>query len=183
MTNTDEEILREPPMAGSEVDTLTGSLERQRRTFAWKCADLDAAGLTATIGVSTMTLGGVLKHLALVETDWFVMKLSGSAPGEPWESVDFDAHPDWEWTSAAQDTPEQLYDLWEQSVARSRQRLGEALAAGGLDGPSAFTWPDGRSPSLRRILIDVIEEYARHTGHADLLRETVDGRVGEDPPD
>jgi hypothetical protein len=56
------------------------------------------------------------------------------------------------------------------------------LAEGGLDALALHTWPDGRAPSLRRILIDLIEEYARHVGHADLIRESVDGRVGEDPP-
>ena len=58
-----------------------------------------------------------------------------------------------------------------------------ALASGGLDQLCRFTWPDGASPSLRRILIDLIEEYARHVGHADLIRESIDGLVGEDPPD
>jgi hypothetical protein len=60
--------------------------------------------------------------------------------------------------------------------------IAEALAEGGLDRLSSSTWPDGRAPSLRRTLIDVIEEYARHVGHADLIRESVDGLVGEDPP-
>ena len=73
--------------------------------------------------------------------------------------------------------------LWEEAVARSRSAVTEALAQGGLDQLARFTWPDGRSPSLRRILIDLIEEYARHVGHADLIRESMDGLVGEDPPD
>ncbi len=59
--------------------------------------------------------------------------------------------------------------------------LAEALAEGGLD--QLGTWPDGQSPSLRRTLVDLIEEYARHTGHADLIRESVDGLTGEDAPD
>jgi hypothetical protein len=67
------------------------------------------------------------------------------------------------------------------SVARSRTLAAEAIAGGGPDRPAAFTWPDGRVPSLRRLLIDMIEEYARHVGHADLIRESVDGLVGEDP--
>jgi hypothetical protein len=79
-------------------------------------------------------------------------------------------------------TPEQLYKLWQDAVARSRILVAEALADGGLDQLARVTWPDGRAPSLRRILIDLIEEYARHVGHADLIRESVDGLVGEDPP-
>lgn len=67
-------------------------------------------------------------------------------------------------------------------MVRSRRAVSEALANGGLDQPIQYTWPDGRTPSLRRLLIDIIEEYARHVGHADLIRESVDGLVGEDPP-
>jgi len=96
--------------------------------------------------------------------------------------VDWDADPDWEWHSAAEDTPEQLRTLWQDTVARSRSAVTEALADGGLDRLAQRTWPDGRAPSLRRILIDLVEEYARHVGHADLIRESVDGLVGEDPP-
>lgn len=61
--------------------------------------------------------------------------------------------------------------------------LTPALTSGGLDQPVDLDWPDGQRPSLRRMLCDLIEEYGRHTGHADLLREAVDGRVGEDPPE
>jgi hypothetical protein len=73
--------------------------------------------------------------------------------------------------------------LWRDAVTQSRAAVAEALAAGGLDQPAAISGPDGRSPSLRRILIDLVEEYARHVGHADLIRESVDGLVGEDPID
>jgi hypothetical protein len=61
--------------------------------------------------------------------------------------------------------------------------VAAAVADGGLDRPAAFTSPDGRSPSLRRLITDMIEEYARHVGHADMIRESVDGLVGEDPRD
>lgn len=136
MTDLNEPGHPEPPVAGDETTTLVGSLERQRAIFAWKCGGLDAAGLQAKVGASSVTLGGLLKHLALVE----------------------------------------------EAVARSRSSVAEALADGGLDRLARSTWPDGRAPSLRRILIDLIEEYARHVGHADLIRESVDGLVGEDPP-
>ena len=72
--------------------------------------------------------------------------------------------------------------LWQEAVARSRAAVAEALDEGGLGQLARRTWPDGRAPSLRRIFIDLIEEYARHVGHADLLRESVDGLTGEDPP-
>jgi hypothetical protein len=83
----------------------------------------------------------------------------------------------------AEDTPEQLYALWQTSVDRSRAAVTEALADGDLGQLARQKWPDGLAPSLRRILVDLIEEYARHTGHADLIRESVDGLTGEDPPD
>jgi len=182
MTYLNEQGRAEPPVAGDETATLLGSLERQRATLAWKCGGLDAAGLRATVGASSMTLGGLLKHLALVEDDYFSVRLFDRAPTPPWDTVDWDADRDWEWHSASDDSPEQLVALWQDTVARSRTRIAEALADGGLDRLAQRIWPDGRAPSLRRLLIDVIEEYARHVGHADLIRESVDGLTGEDPP-
>lgn len=177
-----DEILREPPLAGDETATLLGSLERQRATLAWKCGGLDAAGLNATLGPSAVTLGGLLKHLALVEADTFSRKLRDESLGPPWESADWDADPDWEWHSAAGDSPEQLMALWRDAVERSRKAVAEALTGGGLDQLGAFRTRSGERASLRRLLIDLIEEYARHVGHADLIRESIDGLVGEDPP-
>lgn len=182
-TNTESVVPQRPPVAGNEIDTLLGELERARRLIAWKCGGLDADGLRATVGVSSMTLGGLLKHLALVEWDWFTYKLLGQAPPPPWDAVDWDADPDWDWKSAAGDSPEYLMSLWRENVARSRANVAQALAEGGLDRPAAFTWPDGKTPSLRTMIIDMIEEYARHAGHADLIRESVDGLTGEDAPD
>ena len=88
----------------------------------------------------------------------------------------------WEFDSAANDSPEELYEFWDTSVGRSRSAVAAIEARGGLDAPSAFTWPDGSRPNVRRMLMDLVEEYGRHTGHADILREAVDGRTGEDPP-
>src|SRR5256885_3693006 len=113
MPDSDEQILTEPPVAGDETATLLGSLERQRATFAWKCGGLDAAGLTATVGASSMTLGGLLKHLALVEDDYFSGKLHGRPPAPPFDTVDWDADRDWEGRTAADDAPDQLMSLWQ----------------------------------------------------------------------
>ena len=173
----------EPPIAGDETATMLGSLERQRATLAWKCGGLDAAGMRATVGASSITLGGLLKHLALVEDHYFSQRLLGRDIGEPWNKVDWEADPEWPWHSAADDTPEELMTLWEDAVARSRASAAEMLTDGGLDQLSQWTWPDSEVPSMRRILIDLIEEYARHVGHADLIRESIDGLTGEDPPD
>jgi pimeloyl-ACP methyl ester carboxylesterase/uncharacterized damage-inducible protein DinB len=169
----------EPPWAGDELENLVGFLEFQRDTFAWKTAGLDAAGLQATVGKSEMTLGGMLKHMALVEDGWFTHKLHGRERSAPFHDVDWDADWDWDWHSAAADTPDELQALWRTSVARSRAALGEALADGGLDRLAARAQSDGRAPNVRWILAHMIEEYARHNGHADLIRESIDGRTGE----
>lgn len=172
----------EPPLAGTEEEHLMGALDRLRTTFRWKAGDLDAAGLRTRIGMSLLTLGGLLKHLAVAEDYTFTTKLSGEPLGAPWDATDWDGDDDWEFTSAADDTPEQLYAFWDGAVERSHARLDAALADGGLDQLVHVSSPDGRHASLRRLLCDLIEEYGRHTGHADLLREAVDGLVGEDPP-
>ena len=172
----------EPPLAGTETEQLLGALDRLRTTFRWKAGGLDAAGLRVRVGASSLTLGGLLKHLAAVEDHMFRTKLRGEPLGEPWAGFGWDGSTDWDFTSAADDTPEQLYSLWDDAVERSRTTLRAALADGGLDQPVHASGPDGRHASLRRLVCDLIEEYGRHTGHADLLREAVDGLVGEDPP-
>ena len=109
------------------------------------------------------------------------MRLYGNEPSPPWDSVDWDADPGFDWRVTDEDTPESLMALWEGAVARSRELLSTALADGGLH-RLAPPLAEGFRPSLRRFMIDLIEEYARHVGHADLIRESIDGLVGEDPP-
>jgi len=179
MTDYDEHGRPEPPIAADEVTTLLGFLDYQRATLAWKTSGLGSAGLQATVGASTITLGGLLKHLALVEDYWFSQRLHGRAKRPPWDAVDWKADPDWDWHSAAEDSPEQLRSLWQEAVERSRSLVAEALANGGLEQLARRAWPSGEFPSLRWILVHMIEEYARHNGHADLIREAVDGAVGE----
>ncbi|MDO3703096.1 DUF664 domain-containing protein [Micromonospora sp. C28SCA-DRY-2] len=179
-----ETTARSRPAADrTEVESLLSVLDRNRRTFAWKTWGLDERGLRATTAASTMTLGGLVKHMALVEADWLAVKLAGREYGAPWDAVDFDADPDWEWRTGAVDAPGDVYRVWRDAVERSRQLVAEVVAERGLAGPAAFTWPNGRTPTVRDMLLDMIEEYARHTGHADLLREAVDGRVGEGAPE
>jgi uncharacterized damage-inducible protein DinB len=178
MTRLDEHGRPEPPLASGEAETLMGFLEYQRATFAWKCSSLDAAGLKATVGASTMTLGGMLKHLAFYEDHWFSYRMRGNPRQAVWNDDNWDADPDWEWNSAAENSPEQLHTLWQDAVSRSRDLLAETLADG-LDQPARRGWPDGRTPSVRWIVVHMIEEYARHNGHADLIRQSVDGLIGE----
>ena len=170
----------EPPAVGSEAATLVGSLERQRATFGWKCADLDTHGLAARIPTSELTLGRLLKHLAYMEDLNFTRDLRGSDLPEPWAGVDPSTRSEWVFTSADDESPETLYRLWQQAVDRSRVVVRDAFTRGGPG--STYEFGDGHEATLRRLLVDMIEEYGRHTGQADLLREAVDGRVGEDPP-
>ena len=179
MTYVDEQGRPEPPAAAGETETLLGFLDYLRATLEWKCAGLDATGLSATTASSTMTLGGMLKHLAYVEDHWFSRSLHGQDAAPPWDTVDWAADNDWDWHSAADDTPDELLTLWRDAVQRSRALLDKALADGGLDQLAQRSWQDGRTPSLRWILVHMIEEYARHCGHADLLRESIDGQTGD----
>ncbi len=172
----------EPPLAGSEAEHLFGALDRLRTTFRWKADGLDDQSLRATVGVSALTIGSLLKHLAFVEAFYFQFKLAGESPGDPWEEVDWEANPGWDFASAAADGAEDLYVLYDAAVAQARTISVSAVADGGLDQLVQARDDDGRQASLRRLIFDLVEEYGRHTGHADLLRESIDGRVGEDPP-
>lgn len=174
----DEQGRPEPPIAADEVETLVGFLEFQRATFEWKCAGLDATGLNTSVAASSMTLGGMLKHMVLVEDQWFSWVLHAQNEWSPWDTVDWDADKDWDWRSAADDTPEQLRTMWRDSVERARARVDEALADGGM-ARLADDSRHGAPPSLRWIVTHMIEEYARHNGHADLIRESIDGETGE----
>ena len=173
----------EPPLAGTDQTQLIGALERLRTIFRWKADGLDAAGLGQRTGKSQLTLGGLLKHLALTEDFYFAEKYDGSPLGSPWPEVDWDSDPDWEFRTAADDPPEVLYGLWDDAVERSRTRLASARARGGGLDQRVAAHRDGEHASLRRLVSDLVEEYGRHAGHADLLREAVDGLAGEEPPD
>src|SRR3989442_600400 len=118
MTEFDDQGRPKPPVAADEAGTLLGFLERQRETLAWKCGELDADGLAKTLAPSAITLGGLLKHLAHVEHDMATGWLRGDEPDAPWNTVDWDAAPDWPWRSAADDSPEQLFSIWRDEVAR-----------------------------------------------------------------
>jgi hypothetical protein len=176
----------EPPLAGTETEAVLGALERLRATFRYKADGLDPAGLSTRIGASSLTLGGLLKHLAVAEDHKFTRKLDGAPMDPVWDDNGWDDDDDWEFASAAEDPPEKLYALYDGAVERARARVAEALQhagpAGGLDQEVEAQDEHGTHANLRRLLLDMVEEYGRHTGQADLLREAVDGRVGEDPP-
>ena len=175
MLELDEHGRPEPRPSADEVETLLAFLDFQRATLAWKCSGLGPSGHQAKIAASSITLGGLLKHLACVEDYWFSYRLHGNDEAPPWDTLEWDAV----FTSAADDSPEELRRLWEHAVDRSRTLVAEALANGGLDSLAKRTFKIGEAPNLRWIIVHMIEEYARHNGHADLLREAVDGETGE----
>jgi hypothetical protein len=179
----DDSELRWPPRDGSEAATLVGFLDFQRDILRRKCAGLSDDQLRLTLPPSPISLGGLLKHLACVEDSWFTDVVAGQPLPEPWASVDFEADPDWTWHSAAGDTGDALRALWAGSAARSRGVIAARLRRGeGAALPQAhpvLPWGDQEHVSFRWVLTHMIEEYARHNGHADLIRESIDGRTGD----
>jgi uncharacterized damage-inducible protein DinB len=166
----------DPPYAADEATMLVSFLDFYRATLRRQAEGLTQEQLAQPLPPSTMTLGGLLKHLAIVEESWFDEVLAGEELGEPWASVDWDADRDWEWRTAAEDDPTALFALFDRAVAAGNRRIAATLAGPGLDAESVR--PSRRTEekfTLRWILVHLIEEYARHAGHADLIRESIDG--------
>jgi uncharacterized damage-inducible protein DinB len=171
----------DPPLSAGEGDTLLAFLDYHRDTLRQKTEGLTQAQQATRLEPSTLTLGGLLKHMALVEDNWFSVVLLGNEDAEPWRGIDWDADPDWEFRTAADDSPDELRRLLDEAIANSDQNIRHVLDADGLDGLSVRESrhaQEGRF-SLRWILLHMIEEYARHNGHADLIRESIDGSTGE----
>jgi len=163
--------------ADGETATLLAFLDYQRMTLEWKTSRLDDAALAVRLPTSALSLGGLLRHLARVEDYWFgEVAARAATPLQPWASMEWAA----EWDDHVGFTGEQLRAAWDAAVLRSRAVVGSRLAEG--DGALDVRYPawggDG-SVTMRWVLVHMVEEYARHNGHADLLREAVDGEVGE----
>jgi uncharacterized damage-inducible protein DinB len=169
----------DPDLHGDELTLLSQFLDFHRATLVQKVADLSAEQLRSrAVPSSEITLAGMLKHLALVEDDWFQTSLFGRNDIEPWASAPFDDDRDGDWHSALEDPPEYLLGLYDDACARSRAAVAEA----GSDLDRVSVEADrstGGHFSLRWILIHMVEETARHNGHVDLLREAIDGSTGE----
>jgi uncharacterized damage-inducible protein DinB len=166
----------DPAVAADERTTLDQFLDYHRATLLDKTDGLTAAQLRQQLPTSQLSLGGLLKHLALVEDDWIQVDFLGRPAVEPWASAPWDDDQDWEFHSAADDEPAALRELYRAACARSRT----AVAGRDLDELSAGrSRRSGERWSLRCILTHLVEETARHNGHADLLREAIDGQVGE----
>ncbi|MFC0624849.1 DinB family protein [Kribbella deserti] len=175
MTNTEfpDDRLRAPLIAG-EREMLSRWLDFHRGTLQWKCAGLSGDQLvTRSAQPSTMTLLGLVRHMAEVERWWF-RKIAGRQAVEPraWT----DEHPDGDFDLVDPNRAEEDLAILRAEIAAADE------AARDLDLDDVFTHPNPNRPgpiSLRWIYVHMIEEYARHNGHADLLRERIDGRTGE----
>jgi uncharacterized damage-inducible protein DinB len=166
----------DPEPTGSELDLLIAYLDYQRQTVLDKADDLTPAQLVSAHPPSKLTLAGLLYHLALVEETWMEVRFAGLPTRDPWTTVDWDADPDWEFRTAESMEPADLRARCRAAGERTRQIAG---AATGGDQLSVTPRDDGQHFSLRWVLLHMIEETARHAGHADFIREAIDGAVGE----
>jgi uncharacterized damage-inducible protein DinB len=161
------------PRLGDERTTLREYLRRQRLTLQLKCDDLTAEQLARrAVEPSSLSLLGLLRHMADVERKWFRVRFAGLDAPPRYRS---DADADGDFTGAVADPAvvSQAWDAWREEVAFAEQfTRGHELDYLGHDSA-------GEPISLRELLIHMIEEYARHNGHADLLRERIDGKVGQ----
>ena len=168
------------PQVADELTMLTAFLDWMRATLRMKAGDLDAEQLQRRLEPSTMTLGGMVTHLAWVESWWFVEIFRGERPGEPWVSRDWKA--DRRRRVVDRGGPVAGRDLGplghrgRPGAAHPRRRGATSTRSRSATGSASR----GEPLSLRWILVHMIEEYARHLGHADLIRESIDGRPGDD---
>lgn len=166
----------DPYEAPNERQGLEEFLDYYREVMRRKVIGLDQAALSRCVAASNLTLGGIIKHLSLVEEQWFVEDILGQELSEPWSAIDWKADPDWDFESAAEDTPDYLLELHAKACERSRQILA---GIDDLDILVAREPSSGKRFNVRWVLIHMIEEYARHVGHADLIRESIDGATGD----
>lgn len=163
----------EPPGRAGERETLLGFLRRQREALEWKCAGLGPGELARrSVEPSALSLLGLVRHLTDVERGWIRGRIAGDVTAPLyWRADDEDAA-----LHEAEGTPacvDQAWKAFHETAAWTDRFVSEAAS---LD----LTCEDHRGPrSLRWVLMHLVEEYARHLGHADLLRERIDGAVGQ----
>jgi hypothetical protein len=156
-----------------ERETLVGYLRDQRLTLEMKCAGLDAEALARrSVPPSDLSLLGLVRHMARVEHMWFHGVMAGDGTPPPYRTAD---RPDLDFGGAVPDPDvvAESFATWRAEVA-----FAERLVAGAADFDVTGTH-DGQPIQLREVVVHMIEEYARHNGHADFLRERIDGRIGQ----
>ncbi|MGW0734049.1 DinB family protein [Streptomyces sp. NPDC002851] len=168
----DDQQRTKPPRTADDRASLLAFLEYQRETLEMKCAGLSAEQLRKrAVPPSDLSLLGLVRHMASVERSWFQWVWCGADIERLWPQAADGSYGEWEVTDASD--PDEAFGLWEAACGRSRGIVAEAAS---LDDTVEFR---GEVFSLRYIVTHMIEEYARHNGHADLLREAIDGRTGE----
>ena len=161
------------PLVGNERTTLALFLHTQRLTLQLKCDGLNAEQLARrAVEPSTMSLLGLVRHMAEVERSWFRRRFAGEDIPHRYQT---EAEPDGDFDGAVADQAvvEEAWAAWREEVAFAEQYAKDT------DLDFVATTSDGEPISLRAMLLHMIEEYARHNDHADLLRERIDGRIGE----
>jgi uncharacterized damage-inducible protein DinB len=159
---------------GGEKETLVEFLRYQRLTLELKCSGLDAEQLARrSVEPSTMSLLGLVRHLGEVERGWFRQVAAGLDVPRLYRT---DQDSDLDWDGAVAD-PGLVEEAW--AALREEQDFADRLIADAADLGVVFEDKGGNPISLRELLVHMIEEYARHNGHADLLRERIDGRLGQ----
>ncbi|TPQ16678.1 DinB family protein [Streptomyces sporangiiformans] len=162
-----------PSITGDERPMLEQWLDFHRQTLAMKCAGLDDAQLrTASVEPSELTLLGLVRHMADCERSWFRRILADDDPGPIYYS---DEDRDGEFHLTEADTWKEAYGTWQAEIEVARRHA----ARYDLDDLGVGKDQQGRTYNLRWIYVHMIEEYARHNGHADLIRERIDGVTGD----
>lgn len=162
-----------PSAQAGELETLVSFLDYYRAEFIDRAFGLSDEQMQVTLAPSTLTLSRLVGHMAAVELGWFQRAFAGESVADPWGSLDYEADRDAEMAYAQTLGRTELIALFEAAVADSRARVD---AAESLDQLSVHPHPrTGEHWNLRWILLHMIEEYARHCGHADLIRESIDG--------
>ncbi|GHH28578.1 DinB family protein [Streptomyces lanatus] len=164
----------EPATTADERTMLEGWLDYHRRTLAWKCEGLTDAQLrTASVEPSELSLMGLVRHMAEVERSWF-RRVLAAEDARPMYYTEEDR--DGEFHLSEADTWKEAYATWQAEIDSAR-RNAERFALDDIsEGTHART---GERFNLRWIYTHMIEEYARHNGHADLIRERLDGATGD----
>ena len=164
-----------PPKSADERTTLLAFLDYYRAVLVDKASGMTAEQLHTTLGPSTLTLGNLVHHMAYVEDWWFTAVIANEPMPEPWKSAPWSEDGDWEFTTSEGMSGDEIMARFAESVARSRAVMD---AVESLDDVSVRE-RDGQPFSIRWILVHMVEEIARHAGHADLIRESIDGETGD----
>ena len=168
----------EPPFVADERTTLEGWLEYHRATLEYKCSSLSAAQLAErSVPPSTLSLLGLVRHMAEVERNWFRRVFAGDEDAGPIYYSDDD--PDGDFDNVTADVVAEGFATWHDEIERARTIVGDADSLDARSVGRPRDDPRGGAVSLRWIITHMIEEYARHNGHADLLRQLIDGETGD----